>query len=324
MRTHEQLLREASAAGFSPEPFEKVERLLELLAGLDAHPYLKGRLVLKGGTALNLFVLDVPRLSVDIDLNYIGATDRETMLAERPRVEQAIEAVCARTGLQVHRVPLDHAGGKWRLSYATTSGRPGALELDLNFLLRAPLWAVERCAARWVHGAEVVSYPVLDVHELAAGKLAALFGRTAGRDLYDVVQLLGSNRLDPERLRLGFVVYGAMSRRDWSGVTLAELSGDIAEIARHVVPMLRGEARPDAADLDTWAVSLVERARHLLGAVVPFSQSELAFLTAVNDYGEILPELLTPNETLCEIIRVHPALLWKAQHVREYQERTRR
>ena len=52
-----------------------------LLGALGSHPFLKGKLALKGGTALNLFVFDVPRLSVDIDLNYVGAEERETMLA---------------------------------------------------------------------------------------------------------------------------------------------------------------------------------------------------------------------------------------------------
>ena len=78
------LQREAAASGFRAEALEKVLRLLELLDGVRSHPFLKSRVVLKGGTALNLFVLDVPRLSVDIDLNYTGAIDRETMLAERP------------------------------------------------------------------------------------------------------------------------------------------------------------------------------------------------------------------------------------------------
>ena len=115
-------------------------RLLEVLDGVRSHPFLKSRMVLKGGTALNLFVLDVPRLSVDIDLNYIGAADREAMLAERPQVEQALQAVFGRLGLQVRRVPGEHAGGKWRLSYTGVDGRPGTLEVDVNFLLRTPLW----------------------------------------------------------------------------------------------------------------------------------------------------------------------------------------
>lgn len=79
-----------------------------------------------GGTALNLFNFDVPRLSIDIDLNYVVAADRETMLAKRPKVDQAVQAVCSREGLEVRRVPSDNAGGKWRLTYAGANGSPGS------------------------------------------------------------------------------------------------------------------------------------------------------------------------------------------------------
>ena len=67
MLTEAALNREAAVTGFQPEPLEKAVRLLGLLDGLRSHPYLKPRIALKGGTALNLFVFDVPRLSVDID-----------------------------------------------------------------------------------------------------------------------------------------------------------------------------------------------------------------------------------------------------------------
>lgn len=96
--SRERLMDESQATGFRPEVLEKVIHLLNLLEGFNRHPFLKGRLALKGGTALNLFLFDVPRLSVDIDLNYIGAVDRDTMMAERPKVEQAIQAVCSREG----------------------------------------------------------------------------------------------------------------------------------------------------------------------------------------------------------------------------------
>jgi hypothetical protein len=49
---------------------------------LARHSFLRGKLALKGGTALNLFYLGLKRLSVDIDLNYIGHVDRDGMLAE--------------------------------------------------------------------------------------------------------------------------------------------------------------------------------------------------------------------------------------------------
>jgi hypothetical protein len=73
---------------------------------------------------LNLFVIRRPRLSVDIDLNYIGAPGREDMLADRPGIEQAAQAVFSREGFAVRRVPNEHAGGKWRLSYQSFTGQP--------------------------------------------------------------------------------------------------------------------------------------------------------------------------------------------------------
>lgn len=99
--SHEKLIAQAEATDFRADVLEKVAHLLELLNGLSRHPFLKGKLALKGGTALNLFVFNVPRLSVDIDLNYIGAADRESMLAERPKIEQAVQAVFTRQGLTV-------------------------------------------------------------------------------------------------------------------------------------------------------------------------------------------------------------------------------
>jgi predicted nucleotidyltransferase component of viral defense system len=140
MLSREQLQRAAAGAGYPVESYEKVHALVQVLNGLRAHPFLGSRLALKGGTALNLFVLDLPRLSVDIDLNYVGAADRTTTVAERPRVEQALEQFFGRAGLSVKRAPTEHAGGKWRLSYTTALGRPGSIEVDVNFMLRTPLW----------------------------------------------------------------------------------------------------------------------------------------------------------------------------------------
>ena len=70
--TLEELQREAAATGFLSETLEKALRLLALLDALRSHPFLRPRIALKGGTALNLFVFDLPRLSVDVDVNYIG------------------------------------------------------------------------------------------------------------------------------------------------------------------------------------------------------------------------------------------------------------
>jgi len=310
------LERVSASTGFQAEPLEKVLRLLDLLQSLRSHPFLKGRFVLKGGTALNLFLFDVPRLSVDLDLNYIGAGDRETMLREKPGIEQAMNAVCRRVGIRVMRVPGEHAGGKWRLSYDSAMGRTGTLELDLNYVLRIPLWPYNVGDSRPVGSFIATQVPVLDVHELAAGKLAALFGRNASRDLFDVCTLLREQTLDRSRLRLGFVVYGGANRRDWREIALKDVRADPREVEQQLIPMLRADLAPARSDIGAWSESLVEEGRKLLSGLLPLTTDELEFLRFLNGHGEIRPDLLTADEAMQAAIRAHPGLQWKTLNVR--------
>ena len=89
-----QVRRIAGATGFREDVVEKVLYLSAILDRLRSHPDLKDAWVLKGGTAINLFYLEVPRLSVDIDINYIGSRDLEGLRAARPGFERAIIACC--------------------------------------------------------------------------------------------------------------------------------------------------------------------------------------------------------------------------------------
>ncbi|MGA8437860.1 MAG: nucleotidyl transferase AbiEii/AbiGii toxin family protein [Candidatus Sulfotelmatobacter sp.] len=199
--SRETLLRQAG--GYRPEIFEKVLYLMRLLELLSGHPYLKNRLVLKGGTALNLFEFDLPRLSVDIDVNYIGSADVETMKAERPKIEQAITDVCNRAEITVERRATEHAGGKWQLRYSSALGGGGNLQLDINFMRRVPLWPVVLKDSRRVGEFQVRQIPLLDITELAAAKLVALLARHVARDLFDAHQLFTKKVLDDARLAPG-------------------------------------------------------------------------------------------------------------------------
>jgi predicted nucleotidyltransferase component of viral defense system len=101
MQTSEkELMREAKETGFRPEIMEKVWHLMAILDGISVHPFLKERLVLKGGTALNLFFFDLPRLSVDIDLNYIGQLDRQEMLPRASRGGKSFRGCISTRGLE--------------------------------------------------------------------------------------------------------------------------------------------------------------------------------------------------------------------------------
>lgn len=317
--TAAELAREAAASGFQIEPLEQVAVLLELLEAIRSHPFLRDRVALKGGTALHLFIFDVPRLSVDIDLNYVGAVDRDSMLAERPKIEQALQAACGRTGVQPRGVPSDHAGGKWRLSFNRVLGGAGTLEMDVNFMFRAPLWPVERVNSRAIGGFQATDIPLVDVHELAAGKLAALLARTASRDVFDASRLRHVKGLDPARLRLAFVVYGGMNRKDWRTVSADDVHADPGEVDTMLAPLLRGRERP-RGDLAEWSRALESDCREILSLVLPLTSSEREFLDGLNDRGEINPALLTDDARLQSIIRIHPGLLWKGLNVRQRRE----
>ena len=319
--SRERLQAEAQSTGFRPEVLEKALHLLNLLEGFRSHPFLKERLALKGGTAINLFLFDLPRLSVDIDLNYIGAADRETTMAERPKVEQAVEAVCAREGLRAVRVPSDHAGGKWQLRYDSALGEGGNLELDLNFMFRVPLWPVEPRDSKPLGSYRATEIPVLDIHELAAGKLAALLARSASRDLFDAHLLLTQGHLDDAKLRLGFVLYGAMNRRDWREVRASDVALDAKDVENQLIPVIRKDYLADAGKQRKWAERMLKECRRGLKKVLPLAKEEKVFLDRLLDEGEIEPSLLTSDPSMIERIKSHPLLQWKALNVRQHKSK---
>ena len=123
LNSKEQLMSQARTSGYKPEILEKVYRLLDVFQQIMSVPFLQERLVLKGGTALNLFCFEqLPRLSVDIDLNYIGALDREKMLEEKPMIMDAIQQIMSQNQFERHRAPMIHAGGKMVWFYPSLLG----------------------------------------------------------------------------------------------------------------------------------------------------------------------------------------------------------
>lgn len=78
--------------GFQMDILEKVYRLTELLKEIGKTD-LREELVLKGGTAINFVYFDVPRLSVDIDLDYTGSVRKEKMLEDRGLLEETMERI---------------------------------------------------------------------------------------------------------------------------------------------------------------------------------------------------------------------------------------
>ena len=315
----EALAAQAEATGFRPDVLETAVQLLSLLSALARHPALRGKLALKGGTALNLFVFDAPRLSVDIDLNYVGAQQLSDMQNERPMIEAAVESVFRREDFVVRRTRSGHAGGGWSLRYPSAGGQYGRLEVDINFMYRLPIWPVTSMDSIRLGRWRATRIPIVDLHELAAGKLAALLARGRARDLFDSRLIFSLDGLDRQRLRLAFVVYGAMNRRDWRTVSETDVRFDAAELTQQLLPTLNREAVPRDADPTKYGTTLVDQCRSGLSTLLPFNTAELEFLDRLLEYGKVEPAFLTANADLQRRIRSQPLLEWKAHHVRQFR-----
>jgi hypothetical protein len=323
MITSRTVLETAAETGFRSEVVEKVLRLRGILDRLDGHPSSRGMWALKGGTALNLIYLDVPRLSVDIDVNFVGAEDVEGMRRARPDFERGLTACCEREGCSVRRTPSEHAGGKFRLRFASVLGGSQNLEVDVSYVARVPLLGVERRPTRFPPGSEL-EVPTLTLEELAAGKFTALLQRSAARDAFDAASLLeiAPDLLARPGFRMAFVCSVAASRHDCRSLEVPAAPLDGRAIVRELEPMLRRTAEggvPDCDELMEWIDGKLQPARE---ALLAWSQDERRFLDHLLDEGEIEPERLHPDPTVQERVRMQPMLRWKAQNVREHRGRT--
>ena len=151
---------------------------------------------------------------------------------------------------------------------------------------------------------QATSIPVLEYHDLIGGKLNALFSRHSSRDLYDTYRIfIQPRRLDIDRLRIAFIVYGAIARKDWREISLDHLNFEPVELRNMLLPMLR------QADLDLrqgiveWANELMGVCRDNLMKIFPFKQNELAFLDGIQEKGCIQAELITQDPELVRLIR---------------------
>lgn len=311
----EELMLLAETTGFRSEIIEKVLHLYRILNAFNAHPGLQEKFVLKGGTAINLFLLNMPRLSVDIDLNYVGQLERERMLQERSVVEKAIQNVFSREDFGVKRMPVEHAGGKWRLVYRSFNQQNGNIEIDLNYMYRCPLWGIVKKNSSKIGTYQAKNVPILDIHELAAGKTAALLTRCQSRDLFDCPDLVRHKDIDFEKLRLTLVVYGGMSRTDWRSVGPDNINCDPVELQRQLLPVINSTHSYNNKNEDIGEI-LVRNCREVVSQLFPLRLNEKRFLDELLDNGEIKPALLTDDLKIQNRIQCQPMLQWKALNVK--------
>lgn len=183
---------------------------------------------LKGGTAINLFVRDMPRLPVGIDLTYLPVGDRATSLANIDAAMRRLERKI-REGLRGARVTTSALKPGNIVSKIFVEADGVQIKIEVTPVLRGCVYepktmSVSRCVEAQFGFAAI---QVVSFADLYAGKLVAALDRQHPRDLFDVRDLLANEGIGPD-LRKAFLVYILSHNRPMAEV-LAPARLDIAQ-----------------------------------------------------------------------------------------------
>lgn len=278
----------------------QVELLIRCLPAVANAPDF----ALKGGTAINLFLRDMPRLSVDIDLTYLPITDRANALTDI-RVQLAtIGEALRRTvpGVNVQLVP----GEAPKLLVDKSGAR---VKVEPSVVMRGslvPPVGSELCTAAQEAYELFVEIRCLDAADLYGGKLCAALDRQHPRDLFDIMHLHAAGPI-PDLTRQAFVAYLAGHRRPIAELLAPNRKAIDDLFANHFAGMT--EQPIELSELEAARTQMFE------WAATALTGSERRFLLSIKQ-GE-------PDWTLLpfEGLDRWPAIQWKLHNVRQMSAR---
>jgi predicted nucleotidyltransferase component of viral defense system len=314
----ERLEKLSSDLSFEAATIERVVRLMDVLDRLAKDREICHFFALKGGTALNLFYLGLDRLSVDIDFNYIGAEDREKMLADKAKIAKRLPLLMQSYGYELIRLPRDeHAGEKWRFKYISAYGRPGTIEVDVNYMYRKPFFGTSLMNSVPLAGYTANKIRIVDLREIAAGKIVAMAARSASRDLYDAWRLLHAEGLDWKAVKLATLAIGAATRDlDWRTASLDGYRYDINELRGKLLTVVKNDMFDKDGSPEAWCERVLAECQEGLAPLFEHDSNEMSFLNTLYDEGRIDVSSLRGDAAVKKAIEHFPALQWKAHNIR--------
>ena len=203
---------------------------------------------LKGGTAINLFVRDMPRLSVDIDLTYLPVEDRATSLASIDaamlRIKEGIEQ-----GMPGARVNPSRSADENIVTKLIVRTADVQIKIEVTPVLRGTVYdpAVTGVVSAVEEAFGFAEMQVVSSADLYAGKIVAALDRQHPRDLFDVRDLLAHEGISDE-LRRAFLVYVISHNRPMAEVLAPTRKPLAEEFERNFVGMT--QAAVELADLE--------------------------------------------------------------------------
>jgi predicted nucleotidyltransferase component of viral defense system len=300
----------ARECGFNRDTFEKVLRLKTILDFLNTQEYMREHLLLKGGTAINLTVFNLPRLSVDIDLDFIPNLTREEMVNERERLTEILKKYMSEQGYFLSDSSrFSHSLDAFHYNYVNAAGNKDMIKIEINYSLRTHvLPAEDRVFVTDAFGNPITVRAVAAM-EIFAAKTNALLSRAAARDLYDFCNMVDMKLFlgEEDLFRKCIIFYATISakevNRDFDTSAIDSLP--FSKIKSDLFPVL---AVKDKFDLD----GKKQQAKEYIASLMRPTEAEMEYMERFIA-KEYKPELLFEDDEITERIRNHPMALWKCK-----------
>jgi len=287
--------------------FKQAQLMLRVLP----HVAAEDDFALKGGSAINFFVRDMPRLSVDIDLVWLPLSPRDTTLVD---IGQALErvAIRIRKAMPDTTVQESRARGMAHVSKLYVRSAEATIKIEPNLIIRSTVHPVEEhalCAAAEDLFELTVSMKTVAFSDLYAGKLCAALDRQHPRDLFDVHLLMEHEGIS-EQLKDTFLVYLLSHNRP-----MAEL---LDPMMQDIEPAYRREFEGMVLEPVSLNVLIETRSRLIQTLRGKLTEADKRFLLAVKrgdaDWGQfVFPEAAHM-----------PAIQWKLYNLQHMTQKKRR
>ncbi len=307
--------KQAQELGFVRDTLEKVYRLGEILNYLNTNPLLQNALALKGGTAINLTIFNLPRMSIDLDLDYIYNETREAMLAERGRISDSIIKYMVANGYELSpKSKMPHSLDSFVFSYTNAGGMKDNIKVEINYSLRAHVLPTENRRVEMLGLFDVMSVHSLAAPEIFGSKIIALFTRAAARDLYDLNNMIYFGLFDESQLPIlkkCVIFYSAIAGEkaspDFHFDNIDSLTN--YKIKTDLLPVIRSAEHFDLK-------SVQKRVKDFVIELLRLDEREAEFLRAFAQ-KEYRPDLLFDDKEILARIQNHPMALWKMRNSSE-------
>ena len=298
---------------FITNTMEKVLRLIDILDFINKSKY-SNYLILKGGTAINLCLFNLPRLSIDADFDFGINLSKEETKNIREEITEIIKGFMSDEGYSLSsHSKFTHSLDSFVFSYNTLSNSKDILKIEINYSNRLHILESVKTKSL-IDIVDPIEINRLKDEELIGSKICALISRTTARDVFDTYMLFKDDKIKDidliRKITIFYLILGNDLPFDFD-IKFVECINKIEslnynKIRDNLIPVLHLENK----------ININENKKYLINRLkfmFKLNDNERNFIIEFNN-GNFNKNLLFEEYNVSNLIQ-HPMIKWKLDKV---------